>query len=180
MVEDKSLIAKWLGEQSLPISVEQIDKLILYLKMIRETSKKMNLVSKNDLPHLVERHLLDSLVALTVFEFAQGTHVADLGSGAGFPGIPIAIVRPDLRIELIESRRLKALFLKSVVDSLNLANVKVIHERWENLSGTFNIILARAVYSESDLRKWALPRLNDGGALLYYAKLGNIKIIQRD
>jgi 16S rRNA (guanine527-N7)-methyltransferase len=177
MPVDNTLISQWFIERKLSISREHIDKLAAYIEMIREASKKMNLVSKNDLPNLVERHILDSLTALIIFEFPVGLRVADLGSGAGFPGIPIAIARPDIKMELIESRRLKALFLKSVVESLDLTNVSVIHDRWENQSDTYDIILARAVYSEKDLRKIALPRLKENGVLLYYEKLGNIKQI---
>jgi 16S rRNA (guanine527-N7)-methyltransferase len=179
MNDEKTRITNWFSINKLAITQEQTDQFVQYLEMIFETSKKMNLVSKNDLPSLVERHLLDSLGALTSFEFLPGTHIADLGSGAGFPGIPLAIARPDIKIDLIESRRLKCLFLKSVVESLELENVDVIHDRWENLKTTYDIILARAVYSETELKRIALPRLNETGVLLYFARYNDIRIIAR-
>jgi 16S rRNA (guanine527-N7)-methyltransferase len=177
-MEEKLKIASWFAERNLPIVQTQVDKLSLYLEMIREASKKMNMVSKNDLPNLAERHLFDSLHALVVFEFPVGSHVADFGSGAGFPGVPLAIARPDLNIELIESRRLKGLFLKGAIEVLGLEHAKVINDRWENFNTKYDIILARAVYAEIDLRKIALPRLNENGALLYYAKFNDIRIIR--
>ncbi|MCP4583880.1 MAG: 16S rRNA (guanine(527)-N(7))-methyltransferase RsmG [candidate division Zixibacteria bacterium] len=176
-MSDKDKVKTWLGKNRLNQSQAQIDNLLGYIDMIRETSSKMNLVSKNDLPQLIERHLLDSLHALTVYTIPPGSHIADLGSGAGFPGIPIAIARPDTQMDLVESRHRKCLFLGSVIDKLKLSNAKVIHDRWENRTNQYDIILARASLKEQDLITKALPKLNPGGVLLYFAKYNNIKII---
>jgi 16S rRNA (guanine527-N7)-methyltransferase len=159
------------------VSQAQIDNLVIYIDMIREASSKMNLVSKNDLPQIIERHLLDSLHALTVYSIHPGSGVADLGSGAGFPGIPIAIARDDIQVDLIESRYRKSLFLQSVIDRLGLTNTTVIHDRWENIVNSYDVILARASLKEQDLQAKALPKLNPNGSLLYFAKYNNIKIL---
>jgi len=152
--------------------------MIQYLDLIREASKKMNLVSSKDLDVLVERHLVDSLNALVGIEIMPDLHCADLGSGAGFPGIPIAIARPNITIDLVESRRLKSLFLIKAIDELKLENAKIIHGRWEEQSAKYDYIFARAVYNENDLRELALPRLNQGGALIYFEKFMKVKIIR--
>jgi 16S rRNA (guanine527-N7)-methyltransferase len=176
-IAEISQIKTWCELKGLSISQSQLERFGQYLSMVREFSKKMNLVSKKDLPSLAERHLVDSLNALAAYEFPQGAIVADLGSGAGFPGIPIAIARPDLSITLIESRRLKCLFLEKVVSELALFNVIVVHSRWEKLSDKFDVILSRAVYPEPELLKIALLRLRPSGVLLYFEKYMKIKII---
>jgi len=137
----------------------------------------MNLISRNDLAKLVDRHLLDSLTALGRHPFSPGTLVADIGSGAGFPGIPIAIARPDIKMVLYESRRLKALFLKNVIEKLNLKNVEVRHRRWETDDRKFDLVLARAVYNRNDLLKIVSGRLNVNGVILYFRKLGEIETL---
>jgi 16S rRNA (guanine527-N7)-methyltransferase len=170
-------IISWCESNRIQISGEQARQMVRYLELIRESSKKMNLVSSKDLGLLVERHLIDSLNALVVIEIDPNSHCADLGSGAGFPGIPIAIARPDITIDLVESRRLKSLFLAKTINELKLENSRIIHGRWEEQKTRYDYIFARAVYNESDLRKLALPRLNSKGALIYFDKFMKVKII---
>jgi 16S rRNA (guanine527-N7)-methyltransferase len=171
-------IVSWCGKNNIHIETPQAEKMMKYLDLIRDVSKKMNLVSPKDLETLLERHLLDSLNALIGVVIKPGSRCADLGSGAGFPGIPIAIARPDISIDLIESRRLKSLFLSRVAEELHLSNARIIHSRWEKESANYDFIFARAVYNESDLMKLALPRLNPGGILIYFEKFMKIKIIE--
>ncbi len=156
----------------------QIRALLEYLEMIREYSPTINLVSAGDMEIIVERHLLDSLLALTVYDIATDLKVADVGSGAGFPGIPIAIMRPDLQVYLIESRRKKSLFLSSVLKNIGLANAIVINDRWENLSLLFDLILARAIFPEDKIVEQLRSALVPGGAILYFAKYNNIKVLK--
>ena len=178
MADNKILIENWFISHGLTISENQLMKLLTYIDLIRQTSQKMNLISKSDLPKIIERHLLDSLQALIAYEFQDKMRVADLGSGAGFPGIPIAIAKPNITVDLIESRRLKSLFLQNVADKLQLKNVKVIHERWEKLpdSCSYDAIMARAVYPENELKRLTLPRLTGNGVLLYFAKFNDIRL----
>ena len=100
-MHEKDILKKWFDENEMFITGEQIDKLLSHVELVREASTRMNLISKNDLPKIIERHLLDSLHVLTVYPFPSGVSVADLGSGAGFPGVPIAIVRPDVNLALV-------------------------------------------------------------------------------
>lgn len=172
------MIISWCDSREMQIDDKQASLMSLYLDLIRDASKKMNLVSKKDLDSLVERHLLDSLNALTGLDIVSGSICADLGSGAGFPGIPIAIARPDITMELIESRRLKSLFLAKAIAALKLENTRIIHGRWEEQTGEYNFIFARAVYNEADLRKLALTRLKADGALVYFEKFMKVTIIK--
>jgi 16S rRNA (guanine527-N7)-methyltransferase len=177
-IDELKIITSWAQDHHFEFDLKQFHKFTEYLAMIREASKKMNLVSKNDLGQLAQRHLIDSLHALTAYEIPSGAKAADMGSGAGFPGIPIAIARPDISIDLIESRRLKSLFLARVIEDLKLTNAKAVHSRWEDVSAKYDIIFARAVYNETDLRSMALPRLNPGGTLIYFEKYLNVKMIK--
>lgn len=152
--------------------------MVRYLDLIRGASQKINLVSLKDQGLLVERHLLDSLNVLVHVKIAPESKCADLGSGAGFPGVPIAIARPDITMDLTESRRLKSLFLGKAIGELGLKNAKIIHGRWEEQKAKYDYVFARAVYNEHDLRKLALPRLNSGGALIYFEKFMKVKVIK--
>jgi len=178
-MNDKKLIEKWLAEKNLSLTGDQISALLEHIDLIKASSGRMNLVSKNDLPKLVERHLLDSLLVLTVYKFPPGATVADLGSGAGFPGVPVAIARPDLKIDLIESRQRKSLFLKKVVEKLKLINVQVVNKRWERIDKPYDIVLVRAVFNKEDLQKKVIPHLSPGGVLLHFAKYNNINVLKK-
>jgi 16S rRNA (guanine527-N7)-methyltransferase len=171
------IIEKWSISNKLALSEHQVSSLIQYTELVVGYSSEINLISKNDRDNIIERHLLDSLLALKVFTFPEGAQVADVGSGAGFPGLPIAIARPDLQMNLIESRRRRCLFLAKVVDSLRLANVNVINNRWENLNLQYDIILSRAFVNEAEAGKVLIPHLNPGGVVLYFAKFNQIKIL---
>lgn len=178
-MNDKEVIKKWFDENKISIAENQINKFLKHVELVREESKRMNLMSKKDLLRIIERHLLDSLHALTVYPFPSGASVADLGSGAGFPGIPIAIAHPDVTVFLVESRRLKSLFLKKVIDHLDLTNATVLHSRWENLTRKFDIVLTRAVYKQERLWQMVMPKLSPSGVLLYFAKYKSIRIIEK-
>ena len=178
-MDNRKIIKEWFYENKIPVTDVQIARFINYIELVKDESKRMNLMSKKDLPNIIERHLLDSLHALTVYPFPSGALVADFGSGAGFPGIPIAIACPDVNVTLIESRRLKSLFLKKVIDHLDLKNVKVFHSRLENLTVKFDIVLARAIYKQERLRQMVMPKLSPSGVLLYFAKYKSIKIIEK-
>ena len=179
MCRDRKIIEKWLAKNDFSMTEKQVDLSCRYLELVRTVSGKMNLVSRNDLGKLAERHFLDSLNALLVYRFSEKSKVADIGSGAGFPGIPIAIARPDLSIHLVESRRRKALFLNQSVSELDLKNVSVINDRWENISHEYNIALIRAVYPQSELEEKVLSLLPTGAVLLYFAKYNNVIALRK-
>ena len=177
-MNETQIIKNWLDQHNIKYSAGQINGLMEYIDSVREFSLKLNLVSKNDLPHIIERHLLDSLQAFNVYEFKRDSKVGDIGSGAGFPGIPIAIMRPDIQMFLIESRRKRSLFLSGVINQIGLANAMVLNERWEDTTILFDVLLARAVFPETEIINKSTPHLNPGGTILYYAKFNNIKVLK--
>lgn len=177
-MNEELIITNWLKEHGIKYSEDQVKALIGYIHIVREYAPNINLVANGDLPHIVERHLLDSLLALTVYNIPREFKVADVGSGSGFPGIPIAIMRPDLQMYLIESRRKRSLFLSKAINHLGLANAMVINDRWENIGMLFDIILARAVFPEAEIIDKFRGSLNPDGVIIYFAKYNDIKVLR--
>ena len=131
----------------------------------------MNLISKNDRDVIVSRHIQESLAILPILSIPTAAKVMDIGSGAGLPGIPIKIARPDLQITLIESKRMRALFLQEVIEELGLEGIAVSGERIETLRvetpslRTFDLGFARAVAKLKTLWDWSEPLLKKSGTL---------------
>jgi 16S rRNA (guanine527-N7)-methyltransferase len=154
-----------LAELGLELTVEQRRALIAHLDLVDEWNAKFNLTAIRDREQQITKHVLDSL---TVRPWLRGATVADIGSGAGFPGIPLAIVEPERRFALVESTGKKCRFLETVRDTLGLANVEVIQARAESYKpeNRYETVVARAVGPLADLVRFAGPLLAAGGRLL--------------
>jgi 16S rRNA (guanine527-N7)-methyltransferase len=124
------------------------------------------LLGPREVPRLWDRHLLNC--AVTAELLAPGATVTDVGSGAGLPGIPLALARPDLRIELLEPLQRRVVFLREVVAALGLDNVEVVRGRAEEVhrADGVDVVTARAVAPLSRLAGWCLPLLRPGGSLI--------------
>ena len=138
-------------------------RLLDYLDLLVRWNKAYNLTAVRDPAQMVTRHLLDSLAVLP---FVRGHTLADLGSGAGLPGIPLAIARPDLQVTLVDSNGKKARFLREAARALPLENVKIQQVRAEELPGAFDCITARAFASLADMLGWGGHALARDGAWL--------------
>jgi 16S rRNA (guanine527-N7)-methyltransferase len=151
----------------LDLSFAQKEKLAQYLRLLLEWNQRINLISPNDEDRIAERHILESLAVLSVWNFPKDCSVLDLGSGGGFPGIPLKIIRPDLAMTLLESRQKKTLFLNTVVRELKIENCRVVNARAEELSEEkYSIVIARAVADLKTLWEWSRPLLISSGVLL--------------
>jgi len=139
--------------------------LIAHLDLLDEWNERMNLTAIRDRAAQVTKHVLDSL---SVRPYLRGDRVADVGSGAGFPGIPLAIVEPARRFTLIDSTGKKCRFLEHVRSALGLTNVEVVHSRAEAFrpERRFDTVIARAVGPLADLVRYAGPLLAGEGRLL--------------
>lgn len=137
--------------------------LVAYLDLLAKWNRTYNLTAVRDPAAMVPRHVLDSLAPLP---FVHGTTLADLGSGAGLPGIPLAIARPELAVTLIESNGKKARFLREAVRSLPLPNVTVAEARVQDATGRFDTVTARAFASLGDMLAWGGQLLAEGGRWL--------------
>jgi len=155
------------GARALALELDeaQLAKLVAHLDLLDEWNARMNLTAIRDRPSQLTKHLLDSLA---VQPYLVGQRIADVGSGAGFPGIPLAIVEPGRQFALIESTGKKCRFLEHVRDTLGLANVEVVQSRAESYRPEvrFDTVLARAVGPLADLVKVAGSLVVGGGRLL--------------
>ena len=143
----------------------QAAKLIAHLDLMDEWGERMNLTAIRERDQQLTKHVLDSL---SVVPHLRGRRIADVGSGAGFPGIPLAIVRPEAQFALIESTGKKCRFLEHVRDTLELANVEVVQARAEawKPSVRYDTVLARAVGPVADLVRNAGALVAGNGRLL--------------
>ena len=149
----------------LELTDAEVGKLVQHLDLLDEWGGRMNLTAIRDRPAQLTKHLLDSL---SVRPYLRGLRVADVGSGAGFPGIPLAIVAPEIHFVLIESTGKKCRFLEHVRDALGLGNVEVVQSRAEahQPAVRYDTVIARAVGPVADLVRYAGPLVAGGGRLL--------------
>ena len=155
-------------------NIELTDELVLkidkYYSLLIEENKKVNLTRIVDKTEFLVKHVLDSILPFFKnSDLSQPKSILDIGSGAGFPGIIIALFFPNIEVILTESISKKARFLTLVKDELNLANLKVINNRVENIKEVFvDLVTARAVTDLTSLVKYALPKLTMGGKMCFY------------
>jgi len=153
------------GLAAMPLALPEgaQEKLLAYLDLLAHWNRAYNLTAVRDRREMIPRHLLDSLAALP---FVHGETLADIGSGAGLPGIPLAIARLDLAVTLIESNGKKARFLREAVRSLPLPKVTVEQARAQDATGTFDTVIARAFASLADMLTWGGHLLAEEGRWL--------------
>ena len=155
------------------LSDEQLEKFGVYAETLLSWNQRFNLVSKNDasFKELI-KHFIDSLVIFKFVEFPPNAKVLDIGSGNGFPAVPIKIYREDLDYTLVESIRKKALFLQKVVENLKFDKIEVKNMRVENLGENyrnyFDFTTAKKVAPLDEVWKLCYPYLKVGGTLLAY------------
>jgi 16S rRNA (guanine527-N7)-methyltransferase len=153
---------------NLEVAPRQLDTLEAFEALIRERAIPLGMVATADEGRLRERHIHDSLRAATVVSATDRT-AYDLGSGAGLPGVVVAIACPDLRMTLVESRRPRAAFLQLVVDRLGLSNTVVSNERVESLTEPVDLCFSRAFARVGVAWRAADRLLVPGGRLVYFA-----------
>ncbi len=135
-----------------------------YADLLATDGVVRGLIGPREVPRLWDRHIMNSAVVLP--RLPQGVTVADVGTGAGLPGLVWAIARPDLRVTLIEPLLRRTTFLDEAVLTLGLDNVTVVRARAEDVSETYDVVTARAVAPLDKLGRWCLPLVRQGGVLL--------------
>ncbi|ALA56728.1 16S rRNA (guanine(527)-N(7))-methyltransferase RsmG [Nitrospira moscoviensis] len=155
----------------IPLADQQLEQLMIYLDQLKAWNASTNLTSITVDEDIVVKHFIDSLAALSADVISQGVKVLDVGSGAGFPGIPMKIVRPDLFVTLLEPAHKKASFLHFVVGVLRLPGVSIVAETLERFiterGGQFDYVVTRALRYDIVLR-FARSLLKQGGKILLY------------
>lgn len=142
------------------------DRQIMQLRMLapiyKEWNEKINVISRKDIDCLYEKHVLHSLSIAAAFEFPDGSEILDLGTGGGFPGIPLAIFFPRVKFHLVDSIAKKLKVVEEVVKGTGLTNVTTQHTRAEDLKNRkFDFVVSRAVAPLKDLWKWSKPLLKN-------------------
>jgi 16S rRNA (guanine527-N7)-methyltransferase len=143
-------------------SDKQLRQLGMLWELYSDWNAKINVISRKDIDTLYERHVLHSLSIAAWMEFAPGMEVIDIGTGGGFPGIPLAIFFPEVRFHLVDSVGKKLKVVEAVVETTGLRNVTVQHTRAESIRGrSFDFAVSRAVAPLKDLWAWSRPLLRN-------------------
>ena len=165
---DRELLTACLQELGIVEYPRAADNLLRYSEIMREKNKVMNLTAITDPNEIVTRHFLDC--AALVPYMPQGGRVIDVGTGAGFPGMPLAILCPETEFVLLDALRKRIDFLNEVIDELGLTNVTAVHARAEDYAkeqrSTFDFAVSRAVADLRVLSEMAVPMIKVGGAFL--------------
>ena len=175
MEEFVQLLKNW----NIELSEKQQQQFIKYYEMLIETNKVMNLTRVTEFEEVLEKHYLDSVALCNVMDLKGDISLIDVGTGAGFPGIPLKIVFTGLKIVLLDSLGKRVNFLNGVVKELGLENIKAIHFRAEDAGQDemyrekFDLCVSRAVASLNTLAELCLPFVKTGGKFVSY-KSGNI------
>jgi len=139
---------------------EQLKQFSDLEKLYREWNSKINIISRKDIDSLYDKHVLHSLSIAAAFDFADGTEIIDIGTGGGFPGIPLAIFFPEVKFHLVDSIVKKLKVVDAIAKELNLKNVTTQHIRAEEIKNRkFDFSISRAVAPLKDLWRWSKPLL---------------------
>ena len=175
MVLLKIILQDW----NIDIDKKQLEQFDLYFRLLIDRNKKINLTSITDHDEVIIKHFADS-IAILRSDKLTGLSLIDIGSGAGFPGIPLAIMCPDIDLVLVDSLSKRVGFLEDIISELGLTKVRAVHGRVEDLGHdlkyreSFDIAVSRAVAKLDILCEYCLPFVKPGGKFVSY-KSGNIE-----
>ena len=151
-------------------SVKQTEQFFEYMNLLIEWNEKMNLTAITEPDEIILKHFIDSITILK--ELEDGSKLVDVGTGAGFPGIPLSIMNPSLKITLVDSLNKRLIFLQEVVNKLKLENIEIVHARAEEFGQNkkyreqFDISTSRAVANLSTLSEYLIPLVKVGGKII--------------
>lgn len=168
-VMNKEILIKGADSLNMQLSERQIQQFSEYSRLLVEWNEKMNLTAVTDPDGISVKHFLDSILPLSYIKIKENVSIADIGTGAGFPGIPIKIMREDTVLTLVDSLNKRINFLKTVSDEIGLENTECIHGRAEELArksefrDSFDVVVSRAVANMTVLCEYCLPFVKKGG-----------------
>jgi 16S rRNA (guanine527-N7)-methyltransferase len=137
----------------------QLDQFTLLEELYLDWNSKINVISRKDMEHFYERHVLHSLGIAKVIQFTPGAQVIDVGTGGGFPGIPLAILFPETQFLLVDSIGKKIKVVQEVAEAARIKNIEAIQARAEDVKGKFDFVVSRAVTTLPDFIKWVESKI---------------------
>lgn len=173
-MNDIKLLNDGLEELGINVTQEILDKFSNYYKLLMEWNQKMNLTSITDERDVIIKHFLDSLLISKVHDMKNVSSLIDIGTGAGFPGVPIKIVFPHINVILMDSLNKRLIFLDEVCKQLSLESVETVHARAEDLGHNpnhrekYDLAVSRAVSYLPTLSEYCLPFVKVGGYFISY------------
>jgi len=177
--DDENILIDGCQKMGININNEQIRKFSRYLELLVQWNQKINLTSLKTSQEIIIKHFLDSISCVKVinkYVNKEGISVIDVGAGAGFPGIPIKIICPSIRLSLLEARKKKSIFLKKVTEEMNFQQAKILNGRAEAFGKSadhrerYDVAISRAVAHLNVLSEYCLPLVRVGG--LFIAQKG--------
>jgi len=168
----KDLMMEAAKDVDIKLTDKQYEKLIKYMRLVQEWNQKINLTAITEDEEFIKKHFIDCIKVFKSTELKEAKTLIDVGTGAGFPGLPIAILKDDIEVTLLDSLNKKVNFLNLVVTELELKNVKTIHSRAEdgardnNLREKFDIAVSRAVANMAVLSEFCLPYVKVNGSFI--------------
>jgi 16S rRNA (guanine527-N7)-methyltransferase len=143
------------------LTEKQIEQFTDLQELYEHWNSQINVISRKNMDTLYTNHILHSLAIAKVIQFEKGTKILDIGTGGGFPGIPLAILFPEVDFLLVDSIGKKIKVVNEVSNAIGLANVRTLHERAENIKETFDFVVSRAVINMTDFKRWVKGKFNN-------------------
>ena len=143
------------------LTEKQIEQFTDLQHLYQHWNTQINVISRKNVDTLYTNHILHSLAIAKLIQFEKGTKILDIGTGGGFPGIPLAILFPEVDFLLVDSIGKKIKVVNEVSNAIGLTNVSVLHERAENIKETFDFVVSRAVTNMTDFKKWVKGKFNN-------------------
>lgn len=163
------IINRAADEISMDFTAVEYDRFMLYMNLLKEWNEKINLTAITDSEEIVKKHFIDSIKCFKAEPFKSAKSIIDVGSGAGFPGLPVAIMRPEVKITLLDSLNKRVNFLNTVISALGLKNVTAIHGRAEEEARKkehrerYDLATSRAVANMTSLSEYCIPFVKVSG-----------------
>ncbi len=163
-----------LNQLSIEYSESQIEKLLKYYEMLIEKNKVMNLTAITEFDEVVEKHFIDSLSIVRVIDMEKVHGIIDIGTGAGFPGIPVKIMFPHIKVTLVDSLNKRVNFLNEVIENLELSDIEAYHGRAEDYGRDkkfrekYDLCVSRAVANLASLSEYCMPFVKPDGYFISY------------